>query len=166
MTIEELPFNQLIGITRSDRENSVLSLPNDIRYTNHLGTVHAGAQLALAEATSGEYLLREFKDVGFEVVPVVRRLEAKFRKPAYGAIFSKVNVTPEKKEEFISSLRNKRRALLEIQVDVFDEKDVHSLAAVIEWFVARKPASPPQTPVTSTPPAGTPVTPPTGTAIP
>jgi len=51
MTIEELAFNQLIGITRSESgENSVLSLPNDIRYTNHLGTVHAGAQLALAEA--------------------------------------------------------------------------------------------------------------------
>jgi acyl-coenzyme A thioesterase PaaI-like protein len=89
MDIVSLPFNQLVGITHSGNKGSVLSLPNDLRYTNHLGTVHAAALLALAEATSGEYLIRELKSIGFEVVPVVRRLEAKFRKPAVGAVFSK-----------------------------------------------------------------------------
>ena len=112
--------------------------PDDVRYTNHLGTVHASAQLALAEATSGEYLLSEFKDINFDVLPVVRRLEAKFRKPAYGAVFSRMSVTPEKKEEFVSNLTLRGRALLEVQVDVYDEKGAHALAAVVEWFVARK----------------------------
>ena len=138
MKIEELPFNRLIGIAHADKEGSVLTLPNDVRYTNHLGTVHAAAQLALAEATSGEYLLTEFKDIGFEVLPVVRRLEAKFRKPAFGAIFSSVSVSPEEKAEFLSHLTTKGRALLEIQVNIHDEHGAHTLATVIEWFVARR----------------------------
>jgi hypothetical protein len=32
-----------------------LQLPSDRQYLNHLGTVHAGAQLAFAEASSGEF---------------------------------------------------------------------------------------------------------------
>jgi len=41
---------------------------------NHLGTVHASAQLALAEASRGEFLLRAMGDMQ-GIVPVVRRLE-------------------------------------------------------------------------------------------
>jgi acyl-coenzyme A thioesterase PaaI-like protein len=137
MNITDLPFNRFIGIARSEKEGSVLSLPNNLRYTNHLGTVHASALLALAEATSGDYLIKELQGIGFEVLPVVRRIEAKFRKPAYGAIYSKVNVAPEKKDEFMSMLAAKGRALLEIPVDVHDEKGTHALAATLEWFVAR-----------------------------
>ena len=138
MNITDLPFNRFIGIARSEKEGSVLSLPNDLRYTNHLGTVHAGALLALAEATSGDYLIKELQGIGFDVLPVVRRVEAKFRKPANGAIYSTVNIAPEKKEEFVSMLTTKGRALLEIPVDVHDENGTHALAVVLEWFVARK----------------------------
>ena len=138
MNITDLPFNSFIGITRSQEEGSVLSLPNDPRYTNHLGTVHASALLALAEATSGDYLIRELGDIDFEVLPVVRRLEAKFRKPAFGAVFSKMNVSDEKKEAFTSALKSKGRGLLEIPVDVYDGEATHVLSAVVEWFVARK----------------------------
>ena len=61
----------------------MLSLPDDIRYTNHLGTVHASALMALAEATSGAYLISALNGVEFKVLPVVRRVEARFRKPAF-----------------------------------------------------------------------------------
>jgi acyl-coenzyme A thioesterase PaaI-like protein len=138
VNIEDIPFNRYLGITHSAQEGGELSLPRDARYTNHLGTVHANAQLALAEAASGEYLIREFKDIGFDVIPVVRRIEAKFRKPASGAIFAKASVTPEKKQEFLATLIARGRALIEVQVDVHDENRTHALAAVIEWFVARK----------------------------
>ena len=138
MNVTDLPFNRFLGIAIAQNEGSVLSLPNDVRYTNHLGTVHASALLALAEATSGEYLIRELSDIGFEVWPVVRRFEGKFRKPAIGAVSSKVTVSPETKEAFISTLKGKGRALLEVAVDVHDEHGTHALAAVVEWLVARK----------------------------
>ena len=138
MNITDLPFYNFIGIAHAQKEGCVLTLPNDARYTNNLGTVHASALLAVAEASSGDYLIRELDGIGFEVLPVVRRLEAKFRKPAFGAVFSKMSVSKEKRDEFISTLRSKGRGLLEIPVDVHDEKGTHALAAVVEWFVARK----------------------------
>jgi acyl-coenzyme A thioesterase PaaI-like protein len=138
MDITAIPFNRTVGIARSSRDGSLLSLPDDVRYTNHLGTVHAGALLVLAEASSGEYLIRELGSVPFPIVPVVRRVEAKFRKPALGAVSSSVSVPPEKRAEFIATLAGRGRALLEIHVDVRDEHDTHALAATIEWFVARK----------------------------
>lgn len=138
MNILDLPFNQFIGLTRPLKPGAVLSIPNDPRYTNHVGTVHASALFALAEATSGSYLIQEIGDVGFEVLPVVRRVEAKFRKPAFGAIHSSWSVSPEKKDEFMTTLKQRGRALIEIMVDVHDERGTHALTATIEWFVAKK----------------------------
>lgn len=138
MNITDLPFNRFIGIARTQADGAVLALPGDDRYGNHLGTVHASALLALAEATSGEHLIRRFPDLGFGVVPVVRRVEAKFRKPALGAVHSKSSVPPEQEAEFRTTLTAKGRALITISVEVFDEHDAHALTATFEWFVARK----------------------------
>lgn len=137
MEITELPFNQLIGIRTAKAPTRMLALPADARYGNHLGTVHASALLALAEATSGAWLLREFRDLGFEVLPVVRRIEAKFRKPARGEVSSEAAVAAEQKAEFVATLAAKGRALLTVHVDVYDEHGTHALAAEVEWFVAR-----------------------------
>lgn len=138
MDVTALPFNQLVGIARSNGASGALTLPADVRYTNHLGTVHAGALLTLAEAASGEFMVKEFAGLGFEVLPVVRRLEAKFRKPANGAVFADVTLAPEKKDEFLAALTTKGRALVELDVDVRDGGGTHALAAKIEWFVARR----------------------------
>lgn len=138
MDITALPFNQLIGLARSDQEGALLSLPGDVRYTNHLGTVHAGALLALAENTSGECLLREFRDVGFAVLPVVRRIEAKFRHPARGAIHAAAVLTPEAKAEFLATLAAKGRAFLDVAVEVCDAGGTPVMTATVGWFIARQ----------------------------
>lgn len=139
MNITDLPFNRFIGIAAASKSGTVLSLPDDIRYTNHLGTVHASALLALAEATSGAYLIEQFAGLGLDLLPVVRRVEAKFRNPARGAIFSTTTaLSKEKREEFISTVTERGRALLEIKVDVHDEHGIHALAASFDWFVARR----------------------------
>ena len=138
MDITQLPFNRLIGIQRTNMTDAWLMLPADERYTNHLGTVHASALLALAEATSGEFLRREIGSIGFDVLPVVRKLESKFRKPAHGAIYSKVRSGAENVPLFVRSLEEKGRATISVGVDVFDEASSHALASTVEWFVIRK----------------------------
>ena len=50
MDVTKIPFNALIGLAHSDEPKYLLMLPVDEKYTNHLGTVHAGALFALAEA--------------------------------------------------------------------------------------------------------------------
>lgn len=139
MDITALPFNHFLGISPAEKDGAVLWLPNDRRYTNHIGSVHASALMALAEATSGAYLIAQFTGIGIDVVPVVRRADFKFRKPALGAVFSSVVELPDdKRNEFISTLINRGRALLEIHVDVHDEHGTHALTAAFEWFVAKR----------------------------
>jgi len=56
MDVTQLPFNQLIGLTPADEASGFLvGISDDPNYTNHLGSVHASALLALAEAGSGEF---------------------------------------------------------------------------------------------------------------
>lgn len=87
-SVVDLPFNQFIGLKKAEEPN-LLTLPAGGQYLNHLGTVHACALLALAEASSGEFLLRQLSP--FEgIIPIVRRLESKFRKPTNGLVTSTV----------------------------------------------------------------------------
>lgn len=136
MDVTSLPFNVLVGLGRD--ASGVLLLPADPKYGNHLGTVHAGALLTLAEAASGDFLAREFSDVGFDVVPVVRRLESKFRKPAQGAVRASASLPPVEREAFLAALSTKGRALVAVAVDLHDEAGTHALSAVVEWFVAKR----------------------------
>jgi len=142
MDITALPFNRLLGIERSTIEGAVLGLPAGERYTNHLGTVHASALLALAEATSGECLIAGLGEPGFGVIPAVRRIEAKFRGPASGAIHSRIGTMGDSMADFRAELAARGRAFIAIPIDVFDASGAHALGARIEWFVSRSEESP------------------------
>jgi acyl-coenzyme A thioesterase PaaI-like protein len=135
-SVTELPFNRFLGLETATAAPKLLQLPAGAQYLNHLGTVHASAQLALAEASSGEFLLRHLGPAT-DVVPVVRRLEAKFRKPANGAITSTVSTLPEALAPVRTELGSRGRALASIAVDVHDESGAHTLSATVEWFVTR-----------------------------
>jgi hypothetical protein len=140
--ITRVPFNQFIGIAVSNREGGILEIPESPVLLNHLGTVHASALMALAEATSGELMLRVFKGVEIPVIPVVRRFETKFKKPALGAIYSKGEINAAAAEQFLSTLNAKGRALLEVNVNVYDAQDNHAMTATVEWFVVKQDAVP------------------------
>lgn len=137
-SVTELPFNRLLGLQTAATPEKLLQLPAGEQYGNHLGTVHASALLALAEATSGEYLLGRFGS-SEGVVPVVRRLEAKFRKPAYGVATSTASATPEALAQLEADLAAKGRALISIAVELHDAAGTHALSATIEWFIQRMP---------------------------
>lgn len=134
MDVTQLAFNALIGIERVQADGALLQLPAHARYLNHLGTVHASALLALAEASSGEFLVRYF-DSSDGVVPVVRRFEAKFRKPARGAVISSASVAPDVLAQLDSELSTRGRALVTISVELHDESGAHALSATVEWFL-------------------------------
>ena len=137
-SITELPFNSFLGIETASVPSQLLRLPAGAQYLNHLGTVHASAQLALAEASSGEFLLRALGSTS-GVVPVVRRLESKFRKPANGAITSTVSTPPEAIEQLHTDLAAKGRAIISVAVELHDESGAHTLSATVEWFITRIP---------------------------
>ena len=135
-SVTELPFNRFLGIEPASDPTQLLKLPAGGQYLNHLGTVHASAQLALAEASSGEFLLRALGSVA-GVVPVVRRLESKFRKPANGVVTSTVTTPPEALQQLQADLAAKGRAIISVAVELHDESGAHTLSATIEWFITR-----------------------------
>ena len=139
-SVTELPFNSFLGIQIADEPSKLLRLPLGKQYLNHLGIVHASAQLALAEASSGEFLLRHF-DFTDDLVPVVRRLEARFRKPANGTVTSSATARPESLAQLDAELASKGRSHISIAVEIHDESGKHTLSATVEWFIQRLPAN-------------------------
>jgi acyl-coenzyme A thioesterase PaaI-like protein len=136
MDVTQLPFNQFIGLKASVKSGYLLMLDNRPEYRNHLDTVHASAQFALAEATSGYFLLNEFSELT-GIAPVVRKVETKYKKPATGVVFSKAQFQETDKEEVLKALNEKGRTTLKVEVTLFDEADVQIMQSVFEWFVIK-----------------------------
>ena len=132
-SVTQLPFNRFLGLETAEPP-AILRLPSGNHYLNHLGTVHASAQLALAEASSGEFLMRAMGPMD-GVVAVVRRLEAKFRRPAKGALTSTVTSTPTVVSSARAELAAKGRAFTTVDVELRDESGACTLCASVEWFI-------------------------------
>jgi len=115
----------------------LVSLPAGPQYTNHLGTVHASALLAVAEAASGAFLVRQMGG-GTGFVPVVRRLDAKFRKPANGRVSGRAAVAENEVSRWTAEMAARGRVLASIPVEVVDTAGVVVLSATVEWFIARR----------------------------
>lgn len=139
MNIAELPFNRLIGLANEPKtSDDLMSLDTGPQHENHLGGVHACALLAVAEAGSGEYLLRTLGDVS-NYVPVVRHIEAKFRKPATGRIVARAKASPETIAQWKSELDARGRLLATVPMEVVTADGTVVLTAEVEWFIARRP---------------------------
>ncbi|MEK6258662.1 MAG: YiiD C-terminal domain-containing protein [Planctomycetota bacterium] len=137
MDVTQLPFNRLLGLKPADVDSEFLViLPEGPQYLNHLGTVHAGALLAVAEAASGALLLLRLGGDSAGFIPVVRRLEAKFCRPATGRVSARALVAPEEAARWASELAGRGRVLAAVPVEVVDAGGAVVLSATVEWFIA------------------------------
>lgn len=135
MDIAKLPFNQLIGLELADAQSDFLvSLPDKTQYANHLGTIHASALLAVAEAGSGEFLIRQLGDIK-GAVSVVRKLEAKFRKPAIGRVSSRCTIAQDLIAKWADELVSRGRVSALLPIEVVDSNGIIVMSAIVEWFI-------------------------------
>lgn len=137
MNVIEMPFNKFIGLRYSDQSNYLLMLDNKSEYRNHLDTVHASALFALAEATSGYYLLGRFSELS-DIIPVVRKVDLKYRKPVVGKVFSNAKLQNTDTNKVINDINQKGRTLLEVEVSLFNEDNALVMQSVFEWFITKK----------------------------
>ena len=138
MDIPHLPFNRLIGLARcASPDQGQFMLPDSADYTNHLGTVHAGALFTLAESACGECLLARFKDLveHERLIPVVRGATVKYRKPGTGAVTASAQIADHVVGETRASLARKGRALIPVSATVTDSTGAIIMTATVEWFV-------------------------------
>ena len=137
MNITEIPFNKFIEIKSNGEDDAGLYLEFKDDLKNHLGTFHASAQFALAEACSGFSLLNNFPHLENLVIPVLRKSEIKFKKPASSDIKAKAAITSEQKEQFERQFDKKGRASIAVIVDITTQDGTVTMTGTYEWFVQR-----------------------------
>jgi len=137
LEIAELPFNAFIGLeTCSSDDSRILCLPHRKEYTNHVGTVHASALFALAEASSGSYLQQEISSKSERVFAVLRTSEIKYRKPANGKIHSTGRIDEVAQTKCIKALEKRGRGIVPVEIDLRDEADTLVATARFDWFLS------------------------------
>lgn len=132
----DIPFNTFIGLQRAENQDQyLLELPSAKHLQNHLGTVHASAQFSLAEACSGEFLLQLFSEQAGQIIPVVRKVETKFKKPAAGTLFARASLSTQSKTDILLKLEHKGRVIIGVEVEVCDTEQQITMTARIDWFI-------------------------------
>jgi acyl-coenzyme A thioesterase PaaI-like protein len=130
-----IPFNRFLGLRAN---GPTITLPANADYENHLGTVHAGAQFALAEAASGQWMLDHFPAEAAGVLAVVRHADVKFRKPATGELAAHADVPQDNAEQFLDTLTRRGRATITVSIRLLDSSGSVTLEGSFEWFVQRR----------------------------
>jgi acyl-coenzyme A thioesterase PaaI-like protein len=137
MNLKEIPFAKLLAISESNSE-FLFELSDDEKYTNHLGTVAAAAQFSLAELASGQWMINSFPDIATQVIPVLRKSDVKFRKPAIGRVRARAIVNEETRHQFISELMQRNRALLKVLIELVNDDLEIVMSGTYEWFIQLK----------------------------
>lgn len=135
MQVTDIPFVKHIGIER--KEEGTLKLEAIEVVQNHIQTIHAAAQFALAETQSGLYLQRLFPEYKDQVVPLLRGSTVKYKQPATKEIYAVASVDDESKEKFKAQFLKKGRASIIIEVELKDSDEVVTMVGEFTWFVQK-----------------------------
>ena len=140
MKATDLALNRMLGIVAAPADAvHLLEMPFTPPLHNHLGTMHAAAQFALAEAASAECLQRHFGGEAGPVFAVVRGVEVKYRKPATGDLLAFAAPDENTRAHLVAELAERGRFGAVILVDLKDRAGTLTLHARFDWFISRVP---------------------------
>jgi hypothetical protein len=135
MQIKDVPFNRYLGILPSGKKGYILEMRCDKKLSNHLGTLHAGALFSLAEATSGEFLLRQFQRPELNIIPVVRKADIKYSRPADSVVYSTAEFFDNDADEVFAGLKEKGKVIVKVNVNLFNETLERIAVSTVHWFL-------------------------------
>jgi acyl-coenzyme A thioesterase PaaI-like protein len=135
MDVIKIPFVEKVGITTSSTGR--LELPFDKSIRNHLETIHASAQFALAETASGEMLQSLFPELVGKVIPVLRDSQIKFKKPAIKTISAYPMVADDVILKFKEQFESKGRSSILVNVEIKDSENLITCSGSFNWFIQR-----------------------------
>ena len=140
MKATDLALNRSLGIVAAPAGAvHLLELPFTPALHNHLGTMHAAAQFALAEAASAECLQRHFGAVTGGVFAVVRGAEVKYRQPAAGDLLAHAAPDAHTRDHLVPELAARGRFGAVILVDLKDRAGTLTFHGKFDWFISRVP---------------------------
>jgi acyl-coenzyme A thioesterase PaaI-like protein len=142
MHVTELAIHKMMGMQLAAAGDAhILKLPESSLLLNHVGTIHAGVQFALAEACSGEFLLRHLGSDRSQVFAVLRNSKVKFRKPARGELRASARFRDKSGASLPDELASRGRIFVSVLVEVSDANAAITMSGQYDWFLRRQTSS-------------------------
>ncbi len=137
--MDTLPFVRLLGISIDDigAGTSKVSMPEDPRLNNHLGTQHAGALFTLAETASGAAMAGGFAELILGLRPVAKESRIAYQKLARGATRAEGRV-PGDLAALKAQLAQDGKVAFPVAVDIFDAEGTLAAQVTVDWYLSQK----------------------------
>ena len=136
---QAIPFNRHLGLEMvavTDGSGSV-RLPDDPNLLNHVGSQHAGALFAVAEAASGAAFVGAFVERMGTITPLVKSASIDYRRLAKGPILATGTLSDDK-AALLERLDAHGSVEFSIQVSLRDADDRDVAAMTADWHVRQK----------------------------
>jgi uncharacterized protein (TIGR00369 family) len=133
-----VPFNRHLGIEITELEagRAVATLPEAPHLLNHVGTQHAAALFAVAEAASGGAVVGTLADVITTVTPLARSASIRYLKPARGPITATARLDGNA-GELLARLDADGKADFAVEVALEDAQGVRVAEISVAWYVRK-----------------------------
>ena len=137
--MDTLPFVRLLGISIDEigAGTSKVSLPDDPKLHNHLGTQHAGALFTLAETASGAAMAGGFAELILGLRPVAKESRIQYQKLARGATRAEGRV-PGDLAVLKAQLAQDGKVAFPVAVDIFDSEGTLAAQVTVDWYLSQK----------------------------
>ena len=137
--MDTLPFVRLLGISIDDigAGTSRVSMPDDPKLHNHLGTQHAGALFTLAETASGAAMAGGFAELILGLRPVAKESRIQYQKLARGATRAEGRV-PGDLAALKAQLAQDGKVAFPVEVDIFDSEGTLAAQVTVDWYLSQK----------------------------
>jgi acyl-coenzyme A thioesterase PaaI-like protein len=133
-----VPLNRHLGIEIADLQagTAVPTLPEAPHLLNHVGTQHAAALFAVAEAASGAAVVGALADVITTATPLARSAQITYLKPAHGPITASARLDCDAAEMSVK-LEADGKADVAVAVDLTDVQGVKVAQVGVAWYVRK-----------------------------
>ncbi|QYG10108.1 DUF4442 domain-containing protein [Janthinobacterium sp. PAMC25594] len=137
--MDTLPFVRLLGISIDEigAGTSRVSMPEDPKLNNHLGTQHAGALFTLAETASGAAMAGGFAELILGLRPVAKESRIAYQKLARGATRAEGRV-PGDLAALKAQLAQDGKVAFPVAVDIFDSEGTLAAQVTVDWYLSQK----------------------------
>lgn len=135
MDVTQIPFAKHVGIENQEKNILKLDFKPDIQ--NHINSIHASAQFALAETQSGLYLQRLYPEYEGKALALLRDSTVKFRHPAKTNITAHASIDNGIETKFLRDFEKRGKASIIVNVEIKNQEGMTTMQGQFTWFVQR-----------------------------
>jgi uncharacterized protein (TIGR00369 family) len=138
--IQNIPLNQTMGIRIEDAAagSAVATMAERPEYLNHIGTPHAAALFALAEAASGACVGASFFNQMGAITPLAKEGTIRYRKVARGALRASAKLAQPVGEIEAALAASDKGVETRVLVELANEQGELTTELEVVWFLKKR----------------------------